>query len=125
VTIEALPIPSGGRRARCDVCVIMFDWGPFSARRDPSRIAEVVPFGTDEPETTTAEDDDRESSVVVANVVTLAQQDKVLEIGPSAVQPVQDVMCVQVLGVRTTRMRAMSVLTNQQRMVLPISHEPM
>ena len=122
-TVESLPVPSGGGGIGGDICLLIFKWAGVSVGRASKGRAQVATVRVHETEPAGAECEDVELSGVLGHVVAFAQQQKVAEVGAAAVYPVDPVVGVQGVGVRTARVGAMAVLTQQEGAVLAVGDE--
>jgi hypothetical protein len=101
--VESLAVPSGGGGISGDIWVLVLERQAVSTRRASMWCAEVAAVGADEPEPARAVGQDFELTRVVGHVVAFAQQQQIAQVGAAAVDPMDAVMGVQVLGVRTPR----------------------
>src|SRR5665213_2974380 len=120
VAVEPSSVPAGGGGVAGEVCVVVFKGPGVWGGRVSWGCAEVSTVGADEPELTWTCGEDFELSGVMGDVVAFTQQQEVGQVGAAAVDPVDPVMCVQVLGVRATGVSAMVVLARQQGAVLAV-----
>jgi hypothetical protein len=107
------------------VCVLILEWAGVWVGRASDGRAEVATIGAEEAEPAGAGGEDLELTRMMRDVVAFAQQQQIVQVGAAAVDPVDAVMGVQILGVRTARVGAMTVLAQEQRPVLAVGHETM
>src|SRR5665213_827074 len=123
-TIESLSVPSGGGGIGRDMCVLIFEWAGVCVGRGSTWRAEVTTVGADEAEPAGAGGEDLELTRVMRDVVAFTQQQQIVQVGAAAVDPVDAVVGVQVLGVRAARVGAVAVLTGQERAVVAVGDQP-
>lgn len=122
--IEPLPVPLRRRGIGSDRGELTCD--PRCGTNDAGapRRGEIAAVGPEKAKTAPTAGTDREDAVVMAGVMSLAQQDQVVEIRAPAVQPMPDMMRLQVTSVGAPRMPAMPVVSDQQGAILPVGDQP-
>ena len=106
------------------MCVLIFKGPGVCVGRGSTWRAEVTTVGADEAEPAGAGGEDLELPGVMRDVVAFAQQQQIVQVGAATVDPMDAVVRVQILRVRTARVGAMAVLAQQQRAVLAVGDQP-
>src|SRR5450755_4994710 len=113
MAIESLPIPSRGGGIGRDTDLLIFERAGISTRRASNRRAQVAAVRAHETKPAAAQREDFELPRVVGHVMPLTQKQKIVEVGAAAMYPVDSVVSMQGLVIRTARVAAMSVLPEQ------------
>ena len=122
--IEALPVPLRRRGVRSDRGELTGDSLRGTNDAGAPRRGKIATVGPEKAKPAPTAGADRERPVVMPSVMSLAQQDQVVEIGAAAVQPVPDVMSLQATRAGASRMPTVPVVSDQQSAILPVGHQP-
>jgi hypothetical protein len=112
-TIKSLPIPLRSCSIGRDSCLFIFEGPSVSTDRASDGRAQVATVGAHEAKPAGAEGEDLELPGVMGDVMSLTEQQEVVEVGTAAVDPVNAMVGLQTLRIRATRMSAMTVLTHE------------
>ena len=108
-----MSVPSRGGGIGGDICVFVFKGPGVAASWASKERAQVATVSADETKPARTGREDVELPRVMGDVVAFAQQQQIVQVGAAAVDPVDAVVRVQVLGVRAAGVGAMTVLACQ------------